>query len=277
MLTLRSLAAGTCFWRIICFLIHYASSSPGQHDGLYHQQQAILRNASEPESGLRLLAMLYLSWRRRARRAFWRLFSLLVIALTCVVIGSLASLFSPRISEIGDEVLLVGSRCSAVGKYDDFPDKEAKYAYLVTQQIQRTTQIENAANYAQQCYSASAGKEAECDIFVQRRLPITADMNASCPFDSRVCKTQDQNLVLDTGYLDSHEHFGINAPPKDRFLYRRKISCAPLVTEGHKVFMNGSGTRLPGMAYNYQSNNNTRSTYFWDNATYNNVYNYELG
>jgi len=265
------LSAGTCFWRIVCFFLHFASSSPGEHDGLFHQQQAILRNASEPESGLRLSAMLYLSWRRRARRAFWRLFSVLIIALTCVVVGSLASLFSPRISEIGDEVLVSGGRCAAIGKYDDFPDKQANIydAYYVPQQIQQTTQIENAANYAQQCYSSSAGKEAECDTFVQRRLPISSDMNAACPFDSRICKTQDRNLVLDTGYLDSHDHLGINSRPEERFLFRRKISCAPLVTEGHRTLVNANNTRRAGMAYNYGPLINGASTYFWDNTTRN--------
>jgi hypothetical protein len=33
---------------------------------------------------------------------------------------------------------------------------------------------------------------------------------------------------MDTGFLNSQHDFGINAPPKDRILYRRMTTCAPI-------------------------------------------------
>lgn len=43
------------------------------------------------------------------------------------------------------------------------------------------------------------------------------------------------NLRLDTGLLDSHTHFGINARPEDRFQYRRVTECAVLRTENYTL------------------------------------------
>lgn len=38
--------SGTCFWRLACFVLHLRFSSYRPEDGLYHQRQAILRNAA---------------------------------------------------------------------------------------------------------------------------------------------------------------------------------------------------------------------------------------
>jgi len=47
-----------------------------------------------------------------------------------------------------------------------------------------------------------------------------------------MCKSADDNLVLDSGYLSSSKHLGMNnAPP---FTFRQKVQCAPLVTQGFK-------------------------------------------
>ena len=74
--------------------------------------------------------------------------------------------------------------------------------------------------------------------------------NTSCPFDPAICLIKD-NLVLDAGALNSHEHFGINTPPKSRLHFRHVVSCAPLVTEGFsKIYVN-SAPKIPLMRYYY--------------------------
>lgn len=44
--------SGTCFWRLACFVLHLRLSSYRPEDGLYHQRQAILRNAASGIGGL---------------------------------------------------------------------------------------------------------------------------------------------------------------------------------------------------------------------------------
>ena len=55
-----------------------------------------------------------------------------------------------------------------------------------------------------------------------------------------ICRRSSTNLHLDTGLLDSHDHFGINTKPKSRFRFRRVTECAPLRTENY-TYVNTSG------------------------------------
>ena len=201
-----------------------------------------------------------------------RLLGLFLISLACAVLATTASIFSSRISDVGSEVLLNGANCSARGDYNDFADKNSDQyeAYLAPTQVLRTTKIENAANYALQCYSALAAKakQLECASAVRRRLPLLVQQNATCPFNSTICKSQDKNLLLDTGYLDSHADFGINAPPEQRFLYRRVLQCAPLVTEGHTSSLIRYGMNYTGYHYSLASANRSNFTYAFVNRTY---------
>jgi hypothetical protein len=66
---------------------------------------------------------------------------------------------------------------------------------------------------------------------------------ATCPFADTVCRSSDTNLLIDTGYLDSYNHFGLNTPPDQRFQYREVTHCAPLVTEGRKTLYNLTSDR----------------------------------
>lgn len=60
---------GTRFWRISCFIAHVFIYSRSQsQDGLYHQRQALLRNAFSSEAGLLNLFQLSWAWRKTAER-----------------------------------------------------------------------------------------------------------------------------------------------------------------------------------------------------------------
>lgn len=80
---------------------------------------------------------------------------------------------------------------------------------------------QQAANYAQECYGANSSGLVECDTFVRRTLPTVITRNASCPFADSICKSTTNNIMLDSGMLDSHHDFGFNSPPDQRFQYRR--------------------------------------------------------
>jgi hypothetical protein len=63
---------------------------------------------------------------------------------------------------------------------------------------------------------------------------MTIDTTAGCPFEEEMCKTHTDNIILDSGYINSHDHLGINAPNDERFLLRTRLQCAPLVTQGYE-------------------------------------------
>lgn len=93
-------------------------------------------------------------------------------------------------------------------------------------------QSSNAANYAQQCYSASTSRTFDCTTFVEPRLPTTVDNGAPCPFADNMCRSNDSNIRLNTGYIDTREHLGINSPQDQKILFRGTLECAPLITQG---------------------------------------------
>ena len=101
-------------------------------------------------------------------------------------------------------------------------------------------QINNAANYAQQCYSNSSGGVLDCERFVTKKIASKIDRKAACPFRDDICRDPSSNIRIDSGYLSSQDHFGLNSPPDNRILWRYVYHCAPLVTKGYTNNVNTS-------------------------------------
>jgi hypothetical protein len=73
--------AGTSFWKIVRYGLHYGYSSSKMPDGVYHQRQAILRNTPSPlDAALKFLNIGW-TWRKRAAKLSWRAFPSLTLAL----------------------------------------------------------------------------------------------------------------------------------------------------------------------------------------------------
>ncbi|KAI1126267.1 hypothetical protein F5Y10DRAFT_245249 [Nemania abortiva] len=116
--------------------------------------------------------------------------------------------------------------------------------------------LSQAAIYVSQCYQGSPSSSLGCGPFVKPYLEAKAvDRDAPCPF-STMCKTDDSNMLIDTGFLNSHYDFGINAPEKERFLFRMALSCAPLKTEGYSERYNVSQDRSYTQYYYGPGGNN---------------------
>lgn len=98
--------------------------------------------------------------------------------------------------------------------------------------------------YAQQCYQTEdRDRPDSCRVTTIPALPYKIDRNASCPFSAEMCKLASGNLLLDTGILDSYEHFGLNTGPHVTVQVREH--CGPLVTAG---FSNSSADPQRGGA-----------------------------
>lgn len=217
----------TRFWRILCFILHNSFSTSTPRDALYHQQQAILRNSASPDSGLLVLVQLAWAWRKTAKRAIIRVFPLIATASFFLIAFTIAGGFSSTISTgIGKEVLLDGSNCAFVNiQYSDVEAESLLQPYT-------SRQSNNAANYAQQCYATTTSGMFDCGTFVKPRIPGSVDNQTACPFAKGLCQS-DASLRLDTGYIDSHEHLGLNAPFDERVIFRTVLQCAPLATKGY--------------------------------------------
>ena len=227
------------FWRIICFVLHRLYSTPDAQDVVYHQRQAILRNSSSPEYGTLLL--LRLLWAGRYSKRPLRPLLAASIAVFCMGAFTVAGGFSSRISTaVGNEVLLQSVNCGQISADND---PQLRYHYA---RIFKADTLNNAANYAQQCYQNNTSGLFDCGRFVAQRISGHINETATCPFENGMCRKSSSNLQLDTGYVDSHKDLGLNAPENERILWRNVVHCSPLITKG---FTSNSITPLGNMTF----------------------------
>lgn len=221
-----------CFWNIVRLAMHRYYSISAPRIALHHQRQAVLRNSSSAFDSLLALCSLAWAWRQTVggRRYLCRLVPGILTAAFVALAFGIASGFSSQISSaMGDQVLLDGTNCSIVN--DLSTETNATLAYELNSYYSRVTSDD--ANYAQQCYSNDTSGMFDCKSFVKARLPSTIDLHAPCPFASNVCRSDNENIRLDSGYLDSNDHLGMNGPQDERILFRTVLSCAPLATDGY--------------------------------------------
>lgn len=227
---------GTRTWRISCFIFHQIYSSKKRRDAFHHQRQAILRNSSEATSGLVTFLKLPWAWRTIAKGSLRRILPILLYAIIFTVAITLASVFSSRLAT-STEVLIFGDFCGWLNiSKGDYTGVMLLLPYL-------SHSVYSSASYARQCYTPDVFSLLGCNTFVTKQLPIHITKNSSCPFENNICRSNSTNLLLDTGYLDTHIHFGLNAPPDQRLQYRRVLHCSPLVTDGYKTRWNLSSDR----------------------------------
>lgn len=234
------------FWMITCLALHRHYSTSQGRDAVHHQRQMVLRNSSSPDSGLVSFLMMMWAWRSSSSKPIIRIAPSVLIAVLSISTFTLAGVFSSQISTAaGDEVLLNGNQCGFVSfvNVTSFSD--------MYQPISHTAKrLNDASNYAQQCYSTNSSGILDCNKFITRTLPTSvADYNASCPFSAGICRSNNTNVHLDTGYIDSNDMLGVNAPSDQRFAWRYVLDCAPLRTDGYK---HSNGTYV---MYDYGASN----------------------
>ncbi|KAH8886884.1 hypothetical protein GQ53DRAFT_874475 [Thozetella sp. PMI_491] len=238
------------FWRILCLVLHRYYSTPKPKDALHHQRQAILRNSANSEFSLWKFFQLCQAWRHRVRHAFFRVLPVLAAATLCFVGFTVAGGFSSHISTgISNAVLLDGPNCGIVKFVNAAGSGIDSFRILDTYYRSSSEGIRNSINYAQQCYSANRTGVFGCESYVVPRLSSSVDTQAPCPFADTICRSNNSNLRLDSGYIDSHIDLGLNSPPDQRILFREVFHCAPLKTQGYKS--NLSDQYINYTAYNY--------------------------
>lgn len=228
---------GSRLWRILCFISYQLLQShpSNPQDGLYHQRQAVLRNASDEKTGFLSLFYILLAWRQRAQKPLNRMLPIIGLSLLISITLMLASIFSSRISlSMGNEVLIASPNCGVPFSNSSVHPTAEQYAEIRNAWF--AERITSHANYAQRCYSDSSEDSAEtssCTPFVKRKLASTFDRNASCPFKEQICRNKSGNLRIDTGYFSSQD-LGLNLPISLAFKFRKILQCAPLESENYR-------------------------------------------
>lgn len=254
---------GNQIWVLISYILFHIRSQNTEQDGLYHQLQATLRNSvSSLSDAWKLLTLAYY-WRGRARRVCRRVLPLAMCAiLHCVGVGVVSIYAAPAVAASESLVLGRGPTC---GDWNGSTAQEDHKIYHM--RLQNSIQgWENSAEYARACYSSDLIEDQEpsnCPQRFRSGKPWSNRTDETCPFAEGLCKGG-QVFSVDTGRLDSTLDFGINSLEEDRVVYRRKLTCSPLETEG---FIEG-----PILAPANQSI--TGSPELWQNVS---LWNYNYG
>lgn len=216
-------------WRISCLVLHRYYSTSADRSAIHHQRQVILRNSRAAESALYEILSLFWTWRKSRIQRIAGLIPLIMFSACYLAAFTTAGGFSSNISSsIGDEVLINGQNCGTL-----VGNVSVESSTIATQWQSELSN--SAANYAQQCYSTNqSNATTACNKFVRSKLSTyTMNTTAECPFQHQICRNPLSTLRLDSGYIDSNDDLGLNAPKDERFAYRYVLHCAPLETDNY--------------------------------------------
>lgn len=224
-------------WRISCLVLHRSYSTAEDRSAIHHQRQVILRNSRSADSALFEILSLLWTWRKYRLRRIGGLIPLIILSTCYLAAFTAAGGFSSNISSaIGDEVLINGENCGNFKTNDTVEGLSLDNEWV-------SEQSNSAANYVQQCYRTNqSDTTTSCNKFVRSSLRThTINTTAECPFQHQICRKPQSALRLDSGYIDSNDDLGLNAPENERFAVRYVLHCAPLKTTNYTSHVEENG------------------------------------
>lgn len=209
--------SGAHLWDLIAFVSYCTGISQDPRPAFHHQRQFLARNLTSP--GSFALEMVKVCWAWRRQRPWSTLALMTFLSLVCSAGFLAAGIFvSLAVSNVGIKVLVDSASCGFLTWQNETTNVNVQFQQLALNQ---------ASNYAEACYNKT-GDLPQCNIYAQPNIPIHQVSDAECPFPG-LCKTPSA-MRLDTGLLDSHTTFGINAPLNARVQMQRVVTCAPIDT-----------------------------------------------
>jgi len=207
-------------WSILTFLYHQVRAKGTTSNGLYRQQQVLLRTLPTPSTLMADSIKLYFKWKNiKTRNAIYQLLPQTILGLLFVVGSIAAAIFSSLVANGSDmEVLVDSPFCGS------FVSNQTKFSQTYAIEV---SSLSN--QYVQECYQERKTPLARCkNIFTRIHLrPPMA--NTPCPFSPEMCSSP--ALAFDSGLLDINDAFGFNMDDRDQVKYRIKLSCAILPLE----------------------------------------------
>jgi hypothetical protein len=219
-------------WVMITFVCFHCNrrrrtgtTASARRDGLFHQQQTILRNGVTPITIATAYFHMWKAWgssKPNVIRRTWPMIIAAVISFGFFVVALPFITALAMLDNQGDEILIQSPNCGFW--------KPLFAADMATASMELANRSWEGAAYVDSCYESQA-PSALCDRFLpQRRLPTFGWTDTVCPFGDGLCLGRGKfaGVILQTKILDSHVDFGFNAPPKDRIKLQRTTVCAPL-------------------------------------------------
>lgn len=234
LLSVLSALALAHLWSVFLFVCHQTRARGGPADGLFRQQQALLRATPPPSSLLADWLKLWWLWRGNTKRALSRTVMPLLLALLFACGTIAAGIFASYVVNSTDlEVLVHSTACAPFDIYNISAENFVKNINGIMFYQLDTLHI--AKEYAQDCYKDEKSNQSlssRCSAFVQANVPLPYE-RVDCPFDKKICMDGPLSAVqIDSGLIDAAKVFGWNFRHRDRVRYRKRTTCAPLRYDG---------------------------------------------
>lgn len=157
--------AGSCFWGILCYLLHQSRACQEKKDALHHQQQVVFRNNAGPAVTAWEFLRLGWCWRTATQSSFWRSLPFVLLASLNLSIFGVASIYTSEITKApGNESLIRGSACGFWGTIPDDP-REAEFGL----RSKSLSDAISATSYARACYNVTQNI-LECNRYINKEI-----------------------------------------------------------------------------------------------------------
>ncbi|KAF2736414.1 hypothetical protein EJ04DRAFT_432960 [Polyplosphaeria fusca] len=214
-------------WNLLTFAWHQVRATGHPKDGLFRQQQVMLRTLPTPSSMVADSIKLWFSWRNGTDAALSRTLAYTSVALLFTAASLATSTFSAYVA-VGSniEVLVSSPHCASLNWTAPFWQ-----SYGTAVELQ-------AESYGPICYK-NGSLPGICNIYSRPNVAFTTEM-VDCPFDKNICASS--GVAFDSGLVDVRDAFGLNLETKDKMSYRKKTICSMLKTDGRTRIGDASNT-----------------------------------
>lgn len=240
-------------WSIVRFLLHQYYAGEDAEDGLSRTRQTMLRNSASPAQASWLSLRIVQAWRNAIgprplilRMAF-TFFASFVSLILWILVGLLISSIW---TSAGDHVRLSSKTCGHVALDTSSTARARSWTMYWSDRLQ------SASTYERQCYSASSNSSL-CTRLVVPRMPWKMS-DSTCPYPPQedLCiRTNSTPMRLDTGFINSNRHLGMNSAPENSVDYRRVAQCSPM--QANYISISPTGRDI---SYYYGHNGITESS-----------------
>ena len=248
-------------WSIARFLLHQFYAGNAEIDGFHQTKQTMLRNSFSPTQISWLSIRIVWTWRKALgyRPAISRIIPILTTSLISMISWALVGLFVSSIwTATGNQVRIRSKACGPVNL------NTSDVSLARSMALYWTDRLQSASTYERQCYGTST-PTGLCTRLPAARIPWMMN-DSSCPYppgEDLCIRTNSTPMRLDTGFVNSNRHLGMNAAPVDSIDYRRVTECSPMqanyisVSEKDGKFSYHYGVNVNSVSnktYNYSLN-----------------------
>lgn len=167
-----------------------------------------------------------------------RILPFILLSAIYVSAFSGAALLSTKAIKARDQALIRGAECgwqdhSNPGALSDSMPK------LNTLALESRAAVSKGAAYTRSCYGSNTTSSLACKNFVQPNIESTISLDVPCPFASRACAAP--AMSIDSGWIDSGKHLGINTRDSAKVQLRKTTTFVPLAGQLYTDVLNDTG------------------------------------